>query len=96
MSLPRNSKKSEKMPAKVLYNLDNLICPVGGDPSSNIYITGGAKNRIARDRIKVSPSGALKDSRNKKSKSFNKSHIHQVSSVSRTDASRFIGNTDSV
>lgn len=77
MNLPGRNKK---MPAKVLYNLDNMVSPRGGDPTSNIFIRPGEKNRISRDRMNVSPSGAVKDVGNLRSKSFNKSNIHQVSS----------------
>ena len=85
-------RRSKKMPVQVLYNFENMVSPRGGDPKTNIYIRAGDKDRISRDRLNVSPSGALNASKSgRKDVKFG----HRMSQ-SRTNAHKFNLHTDSV
>ena len=51
-----NRKDKDKVPSKILYNLEHMVSPRDGDPKSNIVLGQGDKNRIARDRQNLSPT----------------------------------------
>ena len=72
--------RREKMPVKVLYNLEHMMSPRGGDPKTNIYMGATDKSRVSRDRSKLSPAALGKTTGQTMKRFFTRNKIFQASS----------------
>lgn len=57
------TRKKEKMPTKVFYNLDHMYNPKNNDPTSNIYVQANDMTRVKPDRSRGTLSTGKRPSR---------------------------------